>query len=206
VSLPLLGLGAYVVSRRRPQRADFLLSGLVLLLVGYVLALALPGVPNYVSFKLLSYGAAFLLLLVFAPLALLRAPIPRIMLAGCLASLTVASAAVAVERGTSNSRTADEFVGLAAAAKQLPRNAVVSVELSGAWNQSWAIYALRDHRLSVPKPEYILTRVGLTRAPSYYRHAPTTHVLRIDAGGNVIWRRGDIALSTRGAGSAHIVR
>lgn len=206
VSLPLLVLGALVLSRRRPQRADLLLSGLVLLFVGYVLALALPGVPSYVSFKLLSYGSAFLLLLVFAPLALLRARIPRIALAGCLASLTVASAAVAVERGTSDSRTADEFVGLAAAAKELPSDAVVSVELTGAWNQSWAIYALRNHRLSVPKPEYILTRVGLTRAPTYYRHSPTTHVLSVDTGGHVIWRRGDIALSTRSSASGQIVR
>jgi hypothetical protein len=197
LSLPLVLLGTEVVRRLRPPRGEMLLSGLVLLLVGYILALALPNVPSYVSFKLLSYGAAFLILLIFAPLAVLRSRVVKVILGSCLASLTIASAAVAVVRGSDDSKTADAFSGLATAANALPAGASVSVELTGAWNQSWAIYALRDHPVSVPKPEYILTRVGLARPASYYRHGPTTHVLTRDAVGDVIWQRGHVTLVSR---------
>jgi hypothetical protein len=197
LSVPLLVLGAQQLGRRRPQRADFLLSGLLLLVVGYVLALALPRVPNYVSFKLLSYGGGFLLLVIFAPLALLRRHAARVALAVCLVCLTAASAAVAVVRGTEGSRSAREFAGLASAAKQLPLNAVVSVEIQGAWDQSWAVYALRDHPLSVPKAEYIFTRVGLNRAASYYHQPRTTHVLRPNLRAPVLWQRGEMMLASR---------
>jgi hypothetical protein len=183
--------------RKRPPRADFLLSGLVLLGVGYVLALLLSNVPPYVSYKLLSYGTVLLVLSAVAPLALLRGRRTRLALGLTLATLTVASSTVAIARGIDGSRSSAEFSGLSAAASKLPTGAVVSVELDSPWEQSWAIYALRGHRLSIVRPEFILTEVGLARDGSYYRHQHTTFVLAAKRGaGRALWRSGPFALAS----------
>src|SRR5215208_3691779 len=90
-ALLVLGAGARALSRRVP-RADFLAAGAALTVGGYAVLL-LPGFAPYLSFKILSYGAPFLVLLALVPLARGRGWLP--LLAGVL---VVPAAAVAVVR------------------------------------------------------------------------------------------------------------
>src|SRR6185369_11949710 len=66
-ALGILYLGIRAISPRT-LRVDFLLAGAVLTIGGY-LVLLLPAFAPYLSFKILSYGAPFLVLLALVPLA-----------------------------------------------------------------------------------------------------------------------------------------
>jgi hypothetical protein len=58
----------------------------------------------------------------------------------------------------------------------------VSVTTDDAWEEAWTIYRLRDARVSVETPTYLLTEQGRRREAAAYRHRPVTHaaVLRGD--------------------------
>ena len=58
----------------------------------------------------------------------------------------------------------------------LPAGAVVSIRLEDPWEQAWALYYLREHRLSVERPSFILTGEGRPRDPAQYRHRPFDYV------------------------------
>ena len=52
------------------------------------------------------------------------------------------------------------LAGLAEVADRLPRGAIVSVETDDAWVQLWAVYYMRDVRVSVPHPSEYLVGLG----------------------------------------------
>jgi hypothetical protein len=67
---------------------------------------------------------------------------------------------------------------------------VVSVAVDDPWEQAWTIYYLRDHRLSVERPSYLLTEQGASRDPAAYRHRPVDLVVRERAGRLTLERAG----------------
>lgn len=147
---------------RRSPRPDLLAAGLVLSLGGWLLLL-LPVFSSYLSYKVLSYGAPFLVL---AALAGGRAAMAAV---GCLAAPAAVAATIAA---VDSARTPPEVE-----ARPLPAEAVVAVEVEDPWEQAWALYYLREQTLSVAHPSFILTAQGRTRAPEAYRNGPVTYRL-----------------------------
>jgi hypothetical protein len=193
-ALALLAAGALVLRRSRTPRADFLAAGVGLTTIGYCILL-LPSFASYLSFKILSYGAPFLVLLALAPVALARrVPIPAV--AGTTA-LALASAAIATAGAAADSRTPGALAALGRAASAVPRGAVVAVELDDPWEQAWALYYLRNERLSVDRPSFLLTAQGHPRAASSFRHRPVAYVLARSSTGDVVWRAGGFTLVAR---------
>jgi hypothetical protein len=166
-ALGLVLLVSGVRLARRAPRADFLLAGGALVLGGW-LVLLLPRFAPYLSYKLLAYGAPFLALLVLTPLAHRRRPA----VTAAAAVLLGASAVVATVSAREARRAPDVTVG------RLPADAVVEIATDDPWEQAWAIYALRDVRISVERPTYLLTAQGREREAAAYRHRPVSHVLR----------------------------
>ena len=56
-----------------------------------------------------------------------------------------------------------------------PQDATVSITTDDPWEEAWAIYGLRDVRVSVETPTYLLTEQGRKREAAAYRHRPVTH-------------------------------
>ena len=164
--LAVVLLAGGVRAVRRLGRADFVLAGSALVLGGW-LVLLLPAFAPYLSYKLLSYGAPFLVLLVLAPFAG-RATRRSIGAAAAGAVLLVASAVVATV-APADARTPPEL------AADVPSDATVSVTTDDAWEEAWTIYRLRGTRLSVETPTYLLTEQGRKREAAAYRHRPVTH-------------------------------
>ena len=172
-------------------RADFLAAGVALTIVGYCVLL-LPSFASYLSFKVLSYGAPFLVLLALSALASARALPTAARVA--VGALVVASAMAATIAASSSARTAGELEALGVAASRVPPGAVVSVALDDPWEQAWALYYLRNERLSVERPSFLLTAQGSSLAASEYRHRPVSFVLARSSAGRVVWRRAGLAL------------
>jgi hypothetical protein len=152
-------------------RTDFVAAGAVLTVGGYAV-LALPPFTPYLSFKLLSYGAPFLVLLALTPLSRGRALLPLAAVA-----LAVPSVGVAAYLATERSETPAAPAGLEAAAG-IPPDAVIAVAVDDPWEQAWTLYYLREHTLSIEQPSYLLTAQGPARDPAEYRHGPVAFVVR----------------------------
>jgi hypothetical protein len=58
----------------------------------------------------------------------------------------------------------------------VPAGATVSFTTDDAWEEAWTVYRLRDVRVSVESPTYLLTEQGRKREAAAYRHRPVTHV------------------------------
>lgn len=175
-AVAVLLAGARALSRCEP-RADFLAAGAALTVGGYFVLL-LPGFAPYLSFKLLSYGAPFLVLLALVPLARRRG---RLALAAGLLVVPAAAVAVVLAERRSSTPLAAELD-----AAGVPPGAAVSVEVDDPWEQAWTLYYLRDHPLSVERPSYLLTEQGAARDPAAYRHRPVQYVVREQGGKLVI--------------------
>ena len=137
---------------------------------GGYFVLLLPAFAPYLSFKVLSYGAPFLVLLALVPLAHRRA-----WLALAAALLVVPAAAVAIvlaERRSSTPLAAELDTA------SIPAGARVSVEVDDPWEQAWTLYYLRDHPLSVERPSYLLTEQGSALDAADFRHRPVQFVVR----------------------------
>ncbi len=156
-----------VRAARRLGRADFVLAGSALVLGGWVVLL-LPAFAPYLSYKLLAYGAPFLVLLALTPFAGRRTR-TGVAAAAVGGVLLLASALVATIAPVDARRTL-ELTG------DVPAGATVSFTTDDAWEEAWAIYRLRDVRLSVETPTYLLTEQGRKRDAAAYRHRPVTHV------------------------------
>jgi hypothetical protein len=165
VAVALLAGGAR--GALRWPRRDFLLAGTALALGGWLLLL-LPAFSPYLSYKLLSYGAPFLVLLALAGAPGVRRPLAAG--AGCL---LLASAAVATALAR-EARTPPAVTG------QAPRDAVLSVTTDDPWAQAWALYRFRDVRLSVERPTYLLTAQGRERGAAAYRRRPVSHAVVLE--------------------------
>jgi hypothetical protein len=192
LALVFLVGGALVIRRMRVPRGDFLAAGVALTLVGYALLL-LPPFSSYLSFKLLSYGAPFLVLLVLSPFALASGRTRALAGVGVVL-LVMASASVATVAAARRSETAGTLSAVAAAAFGIPRGAVIRVALDDPWEQAWALYYLRDHAVSVPRASFLLTAQGLSVPAGYYRHGTPAYVLGKRGGGVAIWRDGELSL------------
>jgi hypothetical protein len=152
---------------RRLGRADFVLAGSALVLGGW-LVLLLPAFAPYLSYKLLAYGAPFLVLLVLAPFAGRRTH-ATVAAASVGGVLLAASALVATIAPVDARRTLELDGGV-------PAGATVSFTTDDAWEEAWTVYRLRDVRVSVETPTYLLTEQGRKREAAAYRHRPVTHV------------------------------
>jgi hypothetical protein len=192
----LLVLGARALRRAPAIRADFLAAGVTLVLIGFAV-LRLPSFTTYLSFKLLAYGAPFLVLLALTPLALTRGR-TQLVAAGAAATLLVASAGVATLTASGASSTSTSLSAVPVA--ELPPNAVVEVTVDDPWEQAWALYYLRDRRVSVERPSFLLTGQGQSRAANTYRRRPVDYVLGPGSAQPVVWRGDGLALTrvTRG--------
>ena len=187
----LLVAGWRAVRGVRAPRADFVAAGVLLALGGYCVLL-LPPFSPYLSFKLLSYTAPFLVLLAVAPVALARGR-TRAAAALAVAVLALPSAAVATV-AAADASTPGELAALRQAAADVPRDAVVGVSLDDPWEQAWALYYLREHRLSVERPSFLLVAQGRPRPSELYRHTPVAYVVTRRPAGEVVWRGRELAL------------
>jgi hypothetical protein len=187
----LLLYGYRALRRAGLPRADFLAAGVGVTLVLYCVFL-LPSFASYLSFKVLAYGAPFLLLLVVLPAALGR-PWGALALAAAVGLLIMPSTAVATAIAVDKTKTPGELSALARVS--LPRDATVSVALDDPWQQAWAVYYLRAHRISVEHASFVLTGEGRHRDPALFRHRPVNYVVTDAPVGKVIWRRGRLDLS-----------
>ena len=108
------------------------------------------------------------MLLVLAPFAgrRTRASVAAAAVGGVL---LVASTVVATIAPVDARRTL-ELVG------DVPAGTTVSFTTDDAWEEAWTIYRLREARLSVETPTYLLTEQGRKREAAAYRHRPVTHV------------------------------
>lgn len=177
-ALVVLVAGARALSRRA-SRADFLVAGAALTVGGYAVLL-LPAFAPYLSFKILSYGAPFLVLLALVPL---RHRPGWLALAAAL--LVVPAAAVAIILAE---RRSSEPLAAGLDTSTIPKHATVSVDVDDPWEQAWTLYYLRDHRLSVERPSYLLTEQGANLDAADFRHRPVQFVVR-DAGGRIVLER-----------------
>ena len=164
---------------RAGRSADFVLAGTALVAVGYALLL-LPRFAPYLSYKLLAYGAPFLVLLALTPLAQGSGRATRAA-AAAAAVLLVGSSAVATVAADRAARTPDRLAD-AAALRALPADAVVTVSTDDPWRQAWELYDLRDLRVSVERPTYLLTEQGVERRLDY-RHRPASYAIVYTAAG-----------------------
>ena len=187
VVVALLTLGAVSLRRAAAQRADFLIAGAALS-VGAYLVLLLPRFASYLSFKVLAYGAPFLVLLALSPFVL--ALLPRSVVAA-LAVAALASAGVATAATIDRARTP----GALATLPRLGKDEPVSVRLDDPWQQAWALYYLRSQPLSVERPSFILTGQGSSTPASAYRHRPVDYILARAHAGPLVWRRDGIVLA-----------
>ena len=187
----LLVLGVRALRRARAVRADFLAAGGLLVLGGFAV-LRLPSFSPYLSFKLLAYGAPFLVLLALTPLALTRGR-ASFAAGGAAAALLVSSATVATVAASGAARTPPSLSTLPVT--ELPRDAVVAVAVDDPWEQAWALYYLRDRRVSVERPSYLLTAQGPARAAAAYRRRPVDYVLGPGTAEPVVWRGDGLTLT-----------
>ena len=174
------------------RRGAFLAAGAGLALAAYAVLL-LPTFASYLSFKALAYGAPFLVLLALTPVAL-AANRMRLVVATAFAALAVPSAVVATVAAIADSQTPDTRPTLARAAASVPEEDVIAVAIDDPWEQAWALYYLRERRVSVERPSYLLTAQGRARSPAAYRHRPVAYMLSARARGQVLWRRGELRL------------
>jgi hypothetical protein len=175
VAAVLLARGLLAAGRAGAPRLGLVAAGAVVAVAAYAFVL-LPPFSAYLSFKLLSYTAPFLVLVALVPVAL-RGARERIGTLVVLAAFAVPSAALATAAAIDDSRTPGSLAALADAASAVPRDAVVSVDLDDPWEQAWAIYYLRGRRISVERPSFLLTAQGLDRDPLLYRHRPIDYRL-----------------------------
>ena len=193
VAAVLLTLGARSLGLSAAGRADFLLAGAALS-VGAYLVLLLPRFASYLSFKVLSYGAPFFVLLALTPFVRGRLPRP---LLPVLAAAALVSAGVATAATIDRARTPGALSALPGTL--LGTEDTVSVRLADPWEQAWALYYLRRQRLSVERASFILTGQGSSTPARAYRHRPVDYALARSPGGLIVWRGGDIVLvSERG--------
>jgi hypothetical protein len=177
---------------RAARSADFVLAGTALVVGGYALLL-LPRFAPYLSYKLLAYGAPFLVLLALAPLAHRggRATRAATALAGVL---LVGSSVVATVAAGRAARTPTRLAD-AAALSALPPDAVVTVSTDDPWRQAWELYDLRNIRVSVERPTFLLTKQGVERR-LFYRHRPVSYaVVYTEAGAASVVPAADRALA-----------
>jgi hypothetical protein len=193
VAVAVLALGVAAIRRSRAPRLDFLVAGVALALAGYVVLLV-PSFASYLSFKLLSYTAPFLVLLAFSPLALVRTRTGAVA-AIAVAALVVPSAVVATVAAIDDSRTPGELTTLPVAVSALPAEAVIAVDVEDPWQQAWAVYYLSDRRVSVERPSFLLTAQGRATDAAAYRHRPVDYVLGSAAAERAVWRGEGLALA-----------
>ena len=194
-TVPAVGMliaGLVAARRAGGRRAVFLVAGSVLAIAAYCVLL-LPTFASYLSFKVLAYGAPFLVLLALTP-AVVGSPRMRFFVAGAFAALALPSAAVATVAAIDDSRTPGVLPTLASAAARVPPDDVIAVAIDDPWEQAWALYYLRERRVSVERPSYLLTAQGRARSAAVYRHRPVAYVLGSGARGDVVWRGGSLRL------------
>jgi hypothetical protein len=165
-----------VAGARRSRPSGFVLAGTALVLVGYALLL-LPRFAPYLSYKLLAYGAPFLVLLALTPFAERTGRAMR-GAAAAAAVLLVASSAVATVAAGRDAQAAPRLTAVSG----LPANAIVTVSTDDPWRQAWEIYDLRDLRVSVEHPTYLLTAQGVEHRLDY-RNEPVSHEVVYTAAG-----------------------
>ena len=170
----LLGAGAIAARRQRIPRGDFLAAGAGLTLGGYAFFL-LPVFTPYLTYKVLAYGAPFLVLLALSPLALRRRQARR------RGHRRRGRASWCRPRSWRRPRRATTS-GRRSGSRRCPRRGCRPAR----WCRSRSrirgtrrgpLYYLRDHRLSVERPSFILTGEGKARDPAQYRHRPIDYVL-----------------------------
>ena len=87
----------------------------------------------------------------------------------------VASSAVATVAAGRAARTPARLAD-AAALGALPADAVVTVSTADPWRQAWELYDLRNLRVSVERPTFLLTKQGVERRV-VYRHRPVSYAV-----------------------------
>jgi hypothetical protein len=193
LAIGLIVAGIVVTARGRGPRRDFLLATGGLVAAG-ALVLAAPPFSPYLSMKLLAYGTPFLTLLALTPFAAARRrPLPMLAAGVVAAALVLGSSASLTDRSLHYLRTPPALAGLAATARSLPDGAVVSIDVPDPWMQAWAIYTLRDVRLSTAEPSVLLTGMGSGLDAASFSH-PARYALAYDNGRGGLWRGGGLAL------------
>jgi hypothetical protein len=89
--------------------------------------------------------------------------------------LLVGSSVVATVAAGRAARTPARLAD-AAALSTLPADAVVTVSTADPWRQAWELYDLRNLRVSVERPTYLLTKQGVERQV-VYRHRPVSYAI-----------------------------
>ena len=180
----LVFAGVVLALRERIPCAD-LLAAVVAVGLGGALLVSLPAFSPYLALKLLGYSAPFLTVAALLPF-LGRRPLALTGLGAAVLALSLAATAVTAERGVRHTATPGALAGLAEVAPRLDEHAVVAIEVEETWWQAWAVYYLRDVRLTVPHPSDALVGTGL-EGGSAGSSAAASYRLGSAAGGEPVW-------------------
>jgi hypothetical protein len=145
---------------RRYQRRDLLLGtcGACLLTIGL---LQLPSASPYLSIKFAGYSAPLVTTLAVGLFATAsRFPRTRVAVVGAAACCFAFSTGIVYQEVRLHLQTLGPLKPLESALTAVPKDARVGVALRDGWNQSWALYFLRGHRLVVLEPTDYLTGFG----------------------------------------------
>ena len=146
---------------RRGSRGDVLLSTGAASLVAIGL-LQLPGPSPYVSMKI---GRRRLRRLTLVPLSGLvgrtRWPRTRVAVYTAGAICFVFSTGIVAAVGMPHLVSASALAPIRPAVQRLPADAAIGIRIEDEWRQAWAVYYLRDRRLSVHDENVFVTGFGL---------------------------------------------
>lgn len=161
-SVATIGLLVLVlVAARRPYpRRDVLLGtcGACLLAIGL---LQWPSASPYLSIKFAGYGAPLITMLAVGLFATgTRFPRTRVAVVGAAACCFAFSTGIIYVETRLHLQTLEPLKPLGPALTAVPKDARIGVALRDGWNQSWALYFLRGHKLVVLEPTDYLTGFG----------------------------------------------
>lgn len=158
-TIGLLVLVLMAATRRYPRR-DVLLGtcGACLLAIGL---LQWPGASPYLSIKFAGYSAPLVTMLAVGLFATgSRLPRTRVAVVGAAACCFAFSTGIIYQETRLHLQTLEPLKPLGPALTAVPKDARIGVALRDGWNQSWALYFLRGHRLVVLEPTDYLTGFG----------------------------------------------
>lgn len=189
---------------RRGSRGDVLLSTGAASLVAIGL-LQLPGPSPYVSMKIVGYVAPILTLVALSGLVgRTRWPRTRVAVYTASAICFVFSTGIVAAVAMPHLVSASALAPIRPAVQRLPADAAIGIRIEDEWRQAWAVYYLRDRRLSVHDENVFVTGFGLK--PKGFTQKPYAYLLEESAGGsNALWRAHGLALR-RVSGSVGVAR
>ncbi len=163
IAAALFAFGFWRARSSEQRRGDVLLATGTLAL-GVIALLQLPNANPYFSMKFVGYTAPILTMVALNGLVgdqrLRRL---RVAVAAAAASCFAVSVVIVVAVDLQHVSSTETLGTIRDHLDALPAHSRVAVSIDDEWQQSWAVYYLRDHPLHVEDPNIFLTGFGLRR-------------------------------------------